>query len=79
MADGIDPSMQTVQPSAPEPVIDGLTCDAERSELRAGDHSVLARRKQGDFTIDRASSKFSSSDGVNFGLGAHGAMVARKP
>ena len=79
MADGIDPSMQTVQPSAPEPVIDGLRCDAQGCELRAGDHAVLARRKQGDFTIDRASSKFSSSDGVNFGLGAHGAMVARKP
>jgi hypothetical protein len=79
VADGIDPSMQTVQSSAPEPVIDGLTCDAERCELRAGDHAVLARRKQGDFTIDRASSKFSSSDGVNFGLGAHGAMVAQKP
>jgi hypothetical protein len=79
VADGIDPSMQAVQPPALEPVIDGVRCDAQGCELRAGDHSVLARRKQGDFTIDRASSKFSSSDGVNFGLGAHGAMVARKP
>jgi hypothetical protein len=39
----------------------------------------LARRKQGDFTIDRASSKFSSSDGVNFDLVGHRPMVARKP
>jgi len=79
VADGIDPSMLAVQPPALEPVIDGLTCDAERCELRAGDHSVLARRKQGDFTIDRASSKFSSSDGVNFDLVGHRPMVARKP
>jgi hypothetical protein len=45
VTEGIDAASQRYQPAVPDPVVDATIAQADRLQLPAGDHAVLATRE----------------------------------
>jgi len=68
MPDGVDATMDRVQPTSGDPMIDRSRAQPERHELPASNDAVLAGRKRGDLPITRAAptcATFTMYFGVN--------------
>lgn len=75
MADGIDASVDRMQPSGLDAPVDCIGAEPDLDQLQAADDPVLPLSKQRDRRIPVARSTFAANSAVNVDLAAHTARI----
>jgi hypothetical protein len=75
MADGIDASMDRVQPAGLDPPVDRISAESETEQLQSTDGAVLPGRNPGDRRIDVVRSTFAANSAVFVDLAGHAASI----